>query len=132
MVNDRLGLFRGVNSSTRHDLDRTVIVAVVAVRMMQMAVDQVIHVIAVRNGRMTTAGTMHVCRVVATARMSGSAGVGIGFCHVERVLFNGATRILVVQMTVVQVVHVSIVLHGNVSAARSMLMRVVGVNLLGG
>jgi hypothetical protein len=81
---------------------------------------------------MSTAGTMHVRRVVAITRMSGSAGVWIAFRHVERMLFYSATRVLVVQMTVVQVVNMPIMLYGNVSTARSMLMGVICMNLLGG
>jgi hypothetical protein len=81
---------------------------------------------------MSTAGTMHMRRVVALTRMSGRAGVWIAFRHIERVFFYGAPGVLVVQMTVVQVVNMPIMLYGNVSAAWPMLMGVIGVNLLGG
>ncbi len=39
----------------------------IAVRMMQMTVDQVVDVIAVRNGLMTAAGAMDVVRIMTTA-----------------------------------------------------------------
>ena len=38
-------------------------------RMMQVASDQVVYVIAVRHGRMSTVGTMHVVGGVAGALM---------------------------------------------------------------
>jgi hypothetical protein len=56
---------------------RTVIVAVAAVRMVKMASDAIIHVVAVRHRLMTTAGAMHMARVMPTATMGGSAAVGI-------------------------------------------------------
>jgi hypothetical protein len=117
---------------TRRQLKLTVIVAVVAVGMVQMAVDQVIDMVAVRDGRMSAAGTMHMGRVVPAARMRRSASVGVAFRHAEGMLLHGPASGLMVQMTIVQVVYMPIMLHGDVTAAGTMLMGVVGVKLLGG
>ena len=48
--------------SLRHDLQRAVIIAVIAMRMMQMAINQIIDVVAMRHGFMTAAGAMDVTR----------------------------------------------------------------------
>ncbi len=48
--------------SLRDDLQRAVIIAVIAMRMMQMAIDQIIDVVAMRHGLMAAAGAMDVTR----------------------------------------------------------------------
>lgn len=60
-----------------NDGDRAVIVAVAAMRMVQMPVHQIIDVIAVRHGRMTAAGTMHMPGFVPAALMIGRTPVRI-------------------------------------------------------
>ena len=56
---------------------RTVVVAVVAVRMVKMASDAIIHVVAVRHRLVAAAGAVHMDRVMPAAAMVGSAAVGI-------------------------------------------------------
>ena len=58
-----------------HNLNRTVIVAVVAVLVVQAAVDDVVGVIAVRYGFVTAAFAVNV----TVAGIDGMAAVGIGF-----------------------------------------------------
>ena len=58
-----------------HNLNRTMIVAVVAVLMVQATVDDVVGVIAVRYGFMAAAFAVNV----ALAGVDGMAAVGIGF-----------------------------------------------------
>ena len=58
-----------------HNLNRTVIVAVVAVLVVQAAVDDVVGVIAVRYGFMAATFAVNV----AFAGIDGMAAVGIGF-----------------------------------------------------
>jgi hypothetical protein len=54
-----------------------VVVAVVAVRVMKVAADVVVSVIAVRNRVMAATGTMDVARLVPAASMVRRADIGV-------------------------------------------------------
>mgnify|MGYP001740218560 CR=1 len=58
-----------------HNLNRAVIVAVIAVLMVQAAIDDVVGVIAVRYGFVTAAFAVNV----ALAGIDGMAAVGVSF-----------------------------------------------------
>ena len=60
-----------------HDVDGPVVVAVVAVRMVQMPVHEIIHVVAVRHRLVPAARAVHVGSVVPVAVVCRRAGVGI-------------------------------------------------------
>ena len=92
------------------------IVAVGAVRMVQVALDEVVHVGAVRHGFVAAARAMPVVVRVELAVALWSACVGILRAHVDRMLVVMAL-VGVVQMAVVQIVDVTVVLDGGVSAA---------------
>lgn len=109
-----------------NDADRAVIVAMVAVRMVQMSVDQIVDVIAVGHGRVAAAGTMQVSRLMSAALMIGRATVGIGCAHVEAV-FVDVVAMRMVQMTVVQVVDVVAMPDCRMPAVRTVLVIVMGV-----
>ena len=112
---------------TNH-LKWSVVVAVIAVWMMQSAINQVVHVIAMRNGSVTAIGTMNVLPVVAfrTERalvgIRGTDGDGM-FVHVV------AVRMM--QMAIVKIIHVPIVHDGDMSAIFAMDMRMIGVRFAG-
>jgi hypothetical protein len=72
------------------------IVAVVAVRVVQVAVDQVVDVIAVWNRFVAAARPMHVARFVRAAGMTGRASVRIAVAQADRVLLNGPIGVLMV------------------------------------
>jgi len=99
----------------------------VAVRMMQVAVDQVVDMIAMRNRFMSTAGAMHVTGLVASAGMSLRAFIGVCFADLDHVLFHATVGVLMMQMTVVQVIGMAVVIHSRVAAVFAMLMIVVGM-----
>ena len=111
------------------DLHRAVVVAMGAVGVMQVPVDQVVDMVAVRHRLVTAARAMLVVLVVASADMVGRAGAGIVGAHLDRVLVN-VIAVRVMQMAVVQVVEVIAVLDGGMAAGRAMLMRMVAVNLV--
>ena len=69
-------------------LDRAVIVAVSAVRMMQVAVDQIVHMVPMRYRFVTTSGPMLVICVMTGATMLWSALVGIGRGDLDDVFVN--------------------------------------------
>jgi hypothetical protein len=54
-----------------------VVVAVVAVRVVEMTGDPVVHMIAVRHRFMATSGPVDVARLVPAAAMVGGTAVGV-------------------------------------------------------
>ena len=104
------------------------IVAMIAVRMVQMPVHKVIDVITVWYRRMSTVRSVYVTGVVAFAVVR-DATVGIDVGHGDAVfivvIFMGA-----VQVPVVQVTDVVTVLHGDVTAAGAVRVVVVLVDFV--
>ena len=111
------------------DVQRAVVVTVIPVGMMQVPFHQVIDVIAVGHGRMTTVRAVNVIFVVALAVVS-DASVGVGVRDRDDmfvvVVFMGA-----VQVPVVQISDVVPVLDGYVTAVRAVLVVVVFVDGVG-
>lgn len=107
------------------DLHRAVVIAMVAVLMMQTAVYQVIHVVAVWHGFVSAA-----CAVaVFAASMHRVAAIWvsiIGYVQAVLVIMLGVG---VVQMPVVQIIHMVAVLDGGVSAVCAVNVGVVCVCL---
>jgi hypothetical protein len=58
------------------------------VRVMQMAVDKIIHMVAMRHCRVATIRSVHVICSVATAHMASRTAGGIGVGHVERMFLD--------------------------------------------
>jgi len=103
-----------------------VVVAVVAVRVVKMVSDAIIHVVAVRHRRVTAAGAVHMERLMSAAAMIGGAAVGMLARYLDHMLVD-VIFVRVVEVTIVQIVYVATVTHGRVSAAWPMLMSMVGV-----
>jgi hypothetical protein len=59
------------------EFDRAVVVAVIAVRMMQVAIDEIIDVVRMRHGFMTARRAVNVARLMAATVVIRSALVGI-------------------------------------------------------
>ena len=104
-------------------------VTVVAVRMMQVPIHQIIDVIAVRHCRMPTVRAMDVVCVVAFAFVR-DAPVRVGVRDLDDVLVV-VVVMGAVKVPVVQVPHMVPMLYSNVTAVRPVLMVVVFVNLVG-
>lgn len=109
--------------------DFTVVVAVVAVGVVQVAVDQVVDVVAVRDRLVTAAGAVHMVSIVAVAVVLGCATGRIGIIHFQFVLHDGAIGLLVMQMAVVQVIHMVPVFNRGVSAIGAVFVVVIGMNV---
>ena len=104
------------------------IVAMGAVRMMQVAADAIIDMVTVRYGLVAAAGSMHVIRSMAAATVICRTALRVLARHVDHVLVD-MILMRVVQMPVVQIVDMAGVAHGRMAATRPMLMRVVGMGL---
>jgi len=70
-----------VNLLRFHDLHRSVVVAVIAVGMVKMAIDQIVDVVAVGHRFVSAARTVYVARVVSFATMPLGAFIGICVGH---------------------------------------------------
>ncbi len=107
-------------------MDRTVVVTMVAVRVVQVAVDQVIDVIAMRHRLMAAAGTVDVILVMAATAVSRRTLGRVGRGYRQLVLLNHS-RFLMVQVAIVQVIDVAFVDDARVTATRSVLMGMISV-----
>jgi len=106
-------------------------VAMSAMRMMQMAGYQVIDMIAVRNGLMPAVGAVLVTGVVALAFVTRRAVLRVGRADRNAVLVI-VVIMMVVQMPIVEVIDVIFVLNPGVPESRSVDVDVVtsGVHLV--
>ena len=102
------------------------VVAVVAMRMVQMAIDEVIDVVAMRHRFVAAAVAVHVAGFVAAAVVVRRADVRVGGADGDGV-FIDVVAVRMVQVSVVQVINVAFVLDGGVAAACAVLVFVIGV-----
>lgn len=109
-----------------HHLDRAMVVAMVAVRVVQVAVDQVVDVVTVRDGFVAATGAMDVAGLVTAAFVLGRAAVGVGGRDGDHVLVD-VVAMRMVQVAVVQVIDMAIMADGRVAAAGAMGVVMVGV-----
>ncbi len=133
--NESAGEFRRRISRFRHafqshavsrsrEVNRAAVVAVIAVRMVQVAVDEIVDVIPMRHRFMAAPRAVNVARVVAAAARR--ALVRIPGAHFEPVLVD-MIAVRMMQMTVMQIINVIVVLDCSMSTVRAMLMVVVSV-----
>ena len=100
------------------------IIAMVAVRMVQVAVDEVIDVIAVRDRLMAAAGAVYVVLRMPAARVLRRAVARILDRYVQSVFLDLAP-LGVVQVAVVQVIDVIAVLDRGVAAILAVIVIVI-------
>lgn len=103
------------------------IVAVIPVRVMQMPIDQIVDVIAMRHRLVAASRAMLVRRVVTCARVRRRAGRRVLRRHLDHMLVD-MIAMRMVQMAVVQVVDMPIVPHGRMSAPGPVRMGVICVS----
>lgn len=106
------------------------IIAVGSVRMMQVPVNEVVHVIAVRDRFVAAVGAVNVVGRMAAAVVAWRAVRWIGRGHGDAVFVN-MIAVGMMQVTIVQVVRVAVVLDRGVAAAWTMLMIVVSMDIAG-
>ncbi|HEY3822281.1 MAG TPA: hypothetical protein VGL81_34185 [Polyangiaceae bacterium] len=112
------------------DVELAVVVAVRPVRVVQMATDEVIDVVAVGNGLVAAARSVLVVRGVLRADMPSRAIRLVGGADGEGVLVDVIT-VHVVKVTVVQKVLVAVVANADVTTTGRVPMSVIGVGLTG-
>ena len=109
-------------------VEGTVVVAVAVVGVVQMAVHQIVHMVAVGHGRVAAAGAVHMVGGVAAAFVAVAAAVRIAGRHLNAVLVH-VVAVGVVQMAIVQIVQMAVVFHRRVATAGAVDMVMVGVLL---
>ena len=109
----------------------TVVVAVATVSVMEVAVHQVVHVIAVRHGFVPASGAMLVACLVGTAPVIGGAVSRVRPADRELVLVHVA-RVGMMEVAIVQIVGMALVTHSHVTAVFPVDMLVAFVSILAG
>lgn len=105
------------------------VVAMPIVLVVEMTVHEVVDVVAVRDGFMAAAGAVDMVGGVCGAGVTGGAGGRILIGHIEGVLVVVAF-VRVVEMAVVQVVHMVAMKDGGVAATGAVLMGMIGMNVM--
>lgn len=105
------------------------LVAVPQVGMVQVITDEVVRVIPVRHGFVAAPRPVHVAGIMAAAPVIGRAALRIAVVDADGVLGDCPVR-LVMQVAVVEVVHVAVVADADVAAAVPVLVVVSGVLLV--
>ena len=100
----------------------------IPVGMMQVAINEIVYVVAVRNLFMTTSWPMHMTWLVACTGMVRGAGIRIRVRHLNRVLVN-MIPMRMVQMTIVQVINVTVMFYHRMTAVGAMFVGMVFVNI---
>jgi hypothetical protein len=101
--------------SVRNRLDRSVIVAVIGMRMMQPPIHQIIEMIAVGNGRVSAARAVHVGGSLAL-RQPGVAAVRMDGIDGDD-MFVAMIAVGIMEMAVVKIIDMPLVAYGGVPTA---------------
>jgi hypothetical protein len=102
----------------------------VAVRVVQVAIDEIVDVVAMRHGLVTAPGPVLVSRLMSRTLVLGRASVRVRSGDLDRVLVD-VVGMHVMEMAVMEIIDVIAMLDRRVSAAGAVLVRVVGVMWLG-
>jgi len=97
--------------------------------MVQMSVDEIIDVVAMRNGRMPAVRTMDMIGRMAATRMARCAARRIDRGHADAMLLDRPVGILMMEMAIVQVVDMAFVFDRGMTAPRPMLVIVIRVSV---
>lgn len=109
-----------------NDLNRPVVVTVIAVRVVQVTINQVADVVAMRDSLVTAARAMHMSRFMSVAAMIRGADIRIAIANLNHMLVH-VIFVRMMQVTIMQIVDVVAMLDGGMPAARPMFVRMIGV-----
>ena len=118
---------RGSLFSGTHDFHRTMVVAVVAMRMVQAPFDDIVHMVAVRNRFVPAAGSVNVRTFMTAILAYRTAAIRIGLADSNHMLVH-MVLMRVVQVSVVHVIDMPVVADGSMPAAGSVLVLVIWVD----
>jgi hypothetical protein len=107
------------------------IITMITMRMMQVAVDEVVNVIAVRNRFMAASRTVNVSRIMLSAIMPRCAISRVCRAYRYLVLFHYSIVPHPVQVTIMQVIGVVFVLNTCMPTSRPMYVFVIFMRVIG-
>jgi hypothetical protein len=99
----------------------------VAMRVVQVSVHQIVDMIAVWYRFVAATGAMPMGRIVSAAPMCWRAQIGIRRVHLDDMLVY-VFLVRMMEMAIVQIIDMAIMAHGDVTAAGPMDMRMIGMN----
>lgn len=105
------------------------IITMIAMRMVQMSIDQVIDMIAVRDCFVPTVWTVDMASVMAAALVGRRARRRIGVADFDDVFFHRAISVHMVQMAIVQIIDMITMLDTSVFAVGTVDVVMVGVSV---
>ena len=97
----------------------------IAVRVVQASIDQIINMTPVGNSLMATARAMLMLRIMPGSAMLWVAPIGICRADFNHVFFS-APVVNMLQMTVVEIIDVVLVANANMATSRTVHMRLIG------
>ena len=97
------------------------IVAVIPVVVVQVALHKIIDMVSVRYGLVPAMSAVNMLFVMSRAIMGRRALLGIGRAHFYP-MFVHLTAVLMVQVSVMQIIRMSVVFYRGMPAVRPMLM----------
>ena len=109
------------------DLDRAVIVAMIAMRMVQAAIDQIIDVIAMGHRLMAAIRPMHMAGIMALAGLAVVAAVRVLGADLDDMLID-MIAMRVMEVPIVKIIHMVAMADGGMAAILTVLMRVIVVD----
>ncbi len=125
---NRASAARAFTGSGHHsnELNRSVVVAVITVGVMEMPIDDVVDVVPMGYGFVATAWPVDMVWIVAGALVIRCAGIGVLFGDFQAVLID-VVAVDVMEMPVVKVIDVIAMPNGCVPTTRTMLVVMIGV-----
>jgi hypothetical protein len=99
-----------------------VVIAVVAVRMMEPAIHEIIDMIAMRHGFVAATRPMPMRRLVAGSVMLRITAVRIAIAHRDHMMVSAAS-LGVLKATVIEIIDVAFVPHGEMATSGAMNVR---------
>ncbi|EWH01424.1 hypothetical protein Q427_14160 [Halomonas sp. BC04] len=104
------------------------VVAVIPMGMVQMAIHQVVDMVAVGHRLMAAPGTVDMVWVMPLALVARRAAIRVGVTDLDHMLVD-MILMGMMQMPIVKVVDMAVVFDSRVAAARAVLVIMLGMNL---
>jgi hypothetical protein len=110
----------------------TVIIAVIAMRMVQVSIDQIIKVVPMWNSLMTAARPVLMRRAMSATTVLWRTSIGIR-CSYFNYVFIDTPVLHMIQMAVVEIIDVALMSNRDMAAARTVDVLTIRVSaLIGG
>ena len=111
----------GTSNSGLHDFQYPMVIAMISMRMVQMPVHQIVHMVSMRNSLVTAIGSMHMAGGMTADVVVAGATIRMLLVNFYHVL-TYCTAFLVFKMAALQIICMSMVLDRCVAATWTMLM----------